>query len=361
MENKKVLKHFGLKRDPFMQAHDSGDVYRSRGYRERMEQLFEWAGEGQLCCVIGAIGTGKTTFLDDCEGAASATGELELINLGFPDREKMTVSNTVYPAVCQHLRGLGYTKLSMPRDNQSRHIWLKSLLGRTLADRRFAVVIDEAHRLSAKFLRGLKELTELRFGGGRPLMGIVLSGHPSLLSHLDLNAPDVLARVQVGRKIIEMGLEKAEIQEYLRRRCGRAGNSRVFHYGAAAIMENCARTFLDVNELAWSGMRRGYALEHKQVTGKDVLGGQTLRDKMRHTGVTIEYVAGVAGMSPNVTGDVLAGRYALKTKGKYEERLNEALDGILEGRVEPGIEDAAFGRRKGQLDSEVSEKKKATG
>lgn len=329
MDKIAIQEHFKLKRDPFGQLQKRREIYRTKKYRRQLEQIKQWVEAGEMCAVLGDIGCGKTTLIADFIQESLGKGELDIVAVGHPHRERMKFS-TIYESIAEHYRMTGHVECRLPQSAQMRFLWLKSLLGETLKDRRVAIVIDEAHRLPGPFLKGLKELTDLGFGLRRSLLGIIFVGHPYFKPSVRKFAPDVYKRLLVGKKIIDDvgAMQIDEVAGYLRHRTGASGNKSIFHRGAAVVIARCSETVLDINRFAWEGMEVGYKAGSSQVKAAHILNGLTIREKVSMIKMSQNALAEIAGVSKGTVSSALKGTYTGDT-GAVEKKLNEALDRII--------------------------------
>jgi len=318
MNGLKIQRYFGLKRDPFGRPAEH-EVFRGAGYLETLEQLRDWLARGELCAVVGAPGCGKTTLLADLEGDIAAG--LKVIPVVFPNRKEM------HAGAVFELIGLEFG-VRFSRSNAIRQIELARYLADMSGRTRVAVIVDEAHRVSAEFLRQCKELSEMRWGLKRDLLGVCFAGLPEFEPMARRYAPDIYKRLRVQRRIIDAGeVVGEEIREYLQYRARLAGNEKLFEAGALNALGRLARTPLEANAAAWDAMETAHRAGARAVSAEHVLAGLTAREKKAALGVTLERIGAETGLSVTaasraVNGD---GRGGETTAAAVDRFLNEAL------------------------------------
>lgn len=332
---RKVRAHFGLEREPFGRISGRRDIYRSAKYRDSMEQIADWIRDGEIFCVIGNIGSGKTTLIGDLMQSAMARrpeySDLELIDVGHPDRENMGVGSTIYPAIQMHFAStVGTTVCQVPGNAQRRYIWLKTLLGQTLADRRVCLMIEECHRLAGAYLKALKEFSEIGWATRESLLSIGLIGHPEVETTLKRYARDVYARVMVGNKFVRdvSEMQADEVTAYLKHRCGKCGNANVFHPAAARLIARVCSTPLEINDMAWKGMAAAYRAGSKQVLMRHVSEGYTVPELVQRLNLGLPFLARATGKSKATISDTLNGKYRGDAAG-VNNAIRNVCDEIL--------------------------------
>ncbi|HPI77938.1 MAG TPA: AAA family ATPase, partial [bacterium] len=250
MNGLKLQKYFGLKHDPFGRPAEH-EVFRGAGYVETLEQLRDWLARGEMCAIVGAPGCGKTTLLADLAGECEGDG-LKVIPVVFPNRKEM------HAGAVFELIGLEFG-VRFSRSNAIRQIELARYLADMSGRTRVAVIVDEAHRVSSEFLRQCKELSEMRWGLKRDLLGVCFAGLPEFEPMARRYAPDIHKRLTVQRKIVDAAeIASREIKEYLEHRARAAGNEKLFEAGALNALGKLARTPLEANAAAWDAMEKAH-------------------------------------------------------------------------------------------------------
>jgi type II secretory pathway predicted ATPase ExeA len=348
----KVRAHFGLTRDPFGRISGRRDIFRSEKYKESMAQIADWIREGEIFCVIGNIGSGKTTLIGDLMQSAMARrpeyADLELIHVGHPDRENMGVGSTIYPAIQMHFSStLGTTVCQVPGNAQRRYIWLKQLLGQTLADRSVCLLIEEAHRCPGAYLKALKEFTEIGWATRESMLAIGIIGHPSVEGTLKRFARDVYDRVRVGNKFVRnvSEMHADEVIAYLKHRCGKCGNANVFHPGAARVIARVASTPLGINRMAWAGMGAAWRAGAKQVLVRHVTEGFTVPELVERLNLGVSWLAAQTGVSKGAVSATLNNKYT-GDADKVNRLIRGVCDDILHSNG-AGLAEGAFVNMKG--------------
>ena len=119
-----------------------------------------------LVSIVGRSGSGKTRAVDQALAATKA----RVVEVQRLDRERLRLGDVTVALV----RDLSEGRESPRHSGEARTGQVSRLLGH--AAQRVVLVIDDAHELHRATLRGLKRLHELRWGGRRRLLGILLVG-----------------------------------------------------------------------------------------------------------------------------------------------------------------------------------------
>lgn len=206
------LEHFGLARDPFRNEVQLDFWFASHAHVDVGRRLRRCVEQGkELCVLVGEVGSGTTTV---------ARALIEQLD---PDRFEAGLlvpprgvdPDALRSAIAQQL---GVESPPRRRSDAMRqlHAHLVALRG---ADRRAAIVIDDAQSLSADALAELHALSSLEHEDER-LLSLVLVGSPQLEETL-AHDPDLLARVELRLRLAP--LSPAEARSYVAHRIEVAG------------------------------------------------------------------------------------------------------------------------------------------
>jgi type II secretory pathway predicted ATPase ExeA len=204
---------FGLRQRPFPATPDTACYYPATGHERALGQLRQALDDQQgLALLTGDPGSGKT-LIGQCllERLGRETVSAFLTNSHFRDRTAL-------------LQAILFD-LSLPfADGTEQELRLRLtdfLLQNYQAGRRAALVVDEAHHLSADLLEELRLLGNLEAGANKALQ-VILVGQASLLQIL--RQPELAAlnqRLEVRALVVPLGVEEAA--DYLLHHLRRAG------------------------------------------------------------------------------------------------------------------------------------------
>ena len=194
-----IRRRFGLPPDPWRHLHlDTADI-------ERAGLLVRAAASDQaMVFIVGPRGSGKTHgALHELRATGAAVVQVQRL-----DRERTHMGDVIAALVEQ---------LSDQRLRHSGELRTAQVCGILGCLRRPpVVVVDDAHVLHYQTLIGLKRLRELAYGDRKaPLLGIVMLGQRDRIASL----PEVALRTST---VTLGGLSAAEMEEALRRVCGKA-------------------------------------------------------------------------------------------------------------------------------------------
>ncbi len=299
------MAHFGLKKDPFGKA-GHGDLFRGKKYQSALNLMHDWMRRGEMGALIGPPGSGKSTIINDLAARCQEAGDVRLVHVGHPGR--ITVSDvSIYGALLMEFAKDGLTLSSR---SQIRFTELRAFLGDTMKGVHVGIILDECHRYRGEFLRVVKEFSEMHWGLRTDLLGVIFCGWPSFNTKIRTAAPDVYARLRVGRKVIQAAdIMCAEIAEYLRHRARAAGNARLFSDGALNALGLTAGTPLKANAEAWDAMDAAFKQGSKTVQVEHVIGHMdtAAKKQLLGEGCTVRLIAAGTGLSKTLAGDILCG------------------------------------------------------
>lgn len=188
------------------------------------EAAWQAAVGGRFVAIVGESGAGKTTMLDDLKEQILKEHKplvfIEPSVLGMEDndtRGKSIKASGIQTAIVMTLDPLE----PVAQSDEKRTRQVKRMLEEsTTSGRSHLLVIEEAHSLPIPTLKHLKRLHERMRMGRRPMLGILLLGHPELEDKLNrFDVREVSQRCQVAR-LCHLG---ADLPAYLQFRAANAG------------------------------------------------------------------------------------------------------------------------------------------
>ncbi len=198
-------KKFGLFTNPFDgEVTTDEEMFLNGEIRFVRESAWQAAIGGRFVAIVGESGAGKTTMLDDLKEQIRKEHKplvfIEPSVLGMEDsdtRGKTLKSAAIQTAIVMTLDPLE----SVKRSDEMRSRQVKRMLEEsTTAGRSHLLVIEEAHSLPIQTLKHLKRLHERMRLGRRPMLGILLLGHPELEGKLNrFDVREVMQRCEVAR------------------------------------------------------------------------------------------------------------------------------------------------------------------
>ena len=188
------------------------------------EAAWQAAVGGRFCAIVGESGAGKTTMLDDLKEQIIKEHKplvfIEPSVLGMEDndtRGKSIKASGIQTAIVMTLDPL--EPVAQSDEKRARQV-KRMLEDSTTSGRSHLLVIEEAHSLPIPTLKHLKRLHERMRMGRRPMLGILLLGHPELEDKLNrFDVREVSQRCQVAR-LCHLG---ADLPAYLQFRAANAG------------------------------------------------------------------------------------------------------------------------------------------
>lgn len=218
-------KKFGLFTNPFDgEVTSDAEMFVNGEIRFVRESAWQAAIGGRFVAIVGESGAGKTTMLDDLKEKILKEHKplvfIEPSVLGMEDsdtRGKTLKSAAIQTAIVMTLDPLE----AVAKGDEKRARQVKRMLEEsTAAGRSHLLVIEEAHSLPIPTLKHLKRLHERMRLGRRPMLGILLLGHPELEGKLNrFDVREVMQRCEVAR-LCALG---ADLQAYLQFRAASVG------------------------------------------------------------------------------------------------------------------------------------------
>jgi general secretion pathway protein A len=224
--------HFGLRMKPFAVTPNPGFLYPSRSHREALASLVYGVKHRRgFICLIGEVGTGKTTLLRALLDGLDVSVRTALITHTTLDRED--------------LLWMILNELLIPHEGLTRVHMLQALHDFVVAELESGnfpplLIVDEAQNLDEDVLEEIRLLTNLEIGDTK-LLQVILSGQPEL--------EEKLARPhlrQLGQRIaVRAPLEPLDSEEtaaYVHHRLDVAGARDLRLFTRAALRRIWLRT-----------------------------------------------------------------------------------------------------------------------
>ncbi len=219
------LQYFQLQKSPFGMTPDPDFLFLTPGHREALAGLtYAILARKGFLVLTGDAGTGKTTLL------ARVLRYLPANRVS----SSVILNPTLTPAEFLEMTLFGFGISDIPASKSQRLIQLHSLLLKAAAENRVcALVIDEAHKLSAEVLEEVRLLGNFE-QSDQKLLQILLLGQnelAELLNRAELRQfkQRIATRFSIGP------LSAAEVEQYLRYRWTKAGASNTLPFTPDAI------------------------------------------------------------------------------------------------------------------------------
>ncbi|MCW5830172.1 MAG: AAA family ATPase [Deltaproteobacteria bacterium] len=323
-----ALSHFGFTELPFS-SDWRGEIFESKDFRDTRTAVDSAIERHSKLLVTAPIGAGKTEAADEAIRRAkerwdrTAEEPLLVVPLLARAKNQLTVSaveDTLHDA-------LGISGSSR-REVRARRLH-QALESRLASGGRVALVIDEAHDLTARVLRELKTLHELRSSTGRPLFAMILVAQDTIRSFMKIHALHLWQRIRVHEL---KGLRRDEIEPYLRLKLEEAGAPKTFSPDAIGAVKKSQATWLplDLNQLCQQALHDAWRRGEKQVSAETVeivLRPNLLFALMKQKGLSQNELAGVSGV-PASTLSTFFTRPEEMSAQKREEVRSKLVAGL---------------------------------
>jgi type II secretory pathway predicted ATPase ExeA len=220
----RYLEFFGLRRPPFERLPEKSQIFDSEQYSLLMSHL-DAATESTDCFVLvrGADGTGKTTLLN------RFLSNLDKDFIFATIDDSCRTDSDFYTTI---LKQLGFNDISGSM-TELRQITQAYLVQRTSTGDTVLLVIDNAHRLTAKVLQQLQWVSEQRFRGRR-VLSIVMAGNSDIARIIDSPALQELKfRSHVDFHVRVFSEE--ETAKYVHFRLAESGNAEAVEFADNAL------------------------------------------------------------------------------------------------------------------------------
>jgi general secretion pathway protein A len=205
--------YFGLQKDPFTLTPDPSFLFLTTSHREALAGLtYAVLARKGFVVLTGDTGTGKTTLL------AKLSQSIPAARAQF----SVMVNPMLSPSEFLEAAFAGFG-LHSASSNKARQLlsFQNFLIESRNSGRVCALVVDEAHKLSARLLEEIRLLSNLERPGEK-LLQIVLAGQNELRELLNRNDLRQLKQ-RVAVRLHVKPLEAGEVSQYIRHRWTKAG------------------------------------------------------------------------------------------------------------------------------------------
>lgn len=255
-----VLERFGMARDPFLNEMESrDDVFLSKAHARVERTLFDAVSRQYFIALTAHVGAGKTTLLKRLLDKMSNDPSFHVSRLRCIEKEEANP----YGIIEALLRDFssedsksGSVRVNHSREARARQL-VRILSGMVREKQKPVLVIDDAHALGYRVLRGIKRLYDDSELGFRRSLAVILAGQagnfdPSQDLGKKLDNFD-LREVKERCQIIELGDLGAELADYVAFKFARAGAARdgqgIVAADALKLLRESYRTPLAVNNM----------------------------------------------------------------------------------------------------------------
>lgn len=198
-------KKFGLFVNPFDgEVTSDAEMFINGEIRFVREAAWQAAMGGRFVAIIGESGAGKTTMLQDLKEKVLAERKpmvfIEPSVVGMDDSDKRgsrVKSSDIQTAIVLTLDAK--TSVAQSNEQRTRQVF-RMLEDSATSGRSHLLIIEEAHSLPVPTLNHLKRLHERMRLGRKPMLGILLLGHPELEKKLNrYDVREVMQRCEIAR------------------------------------------------------------------------------------------------------------------------------------------------------------------
>jgi general secretion pathway protein A len=217
--------HFGLRTKPFAVTPNPRFLYPSRSHREALASLVYGVKHRRgFICLVGEVGTGKTTLLRALLDGLNVSVRTALITHTTIDRED--------------LLWLILNELLIPHAGLSRVEMIQALHDFVVAELESGsfpplLIVDEAQNLNDEILEEIRLLTNLEIGDTK-LLQVILSGQPELEQKLARPHLRQLGQRMAVRARLDP-LDREETAAYVNHRLHVAGARDLHLFTRAAL------------------------------------------------------------------------------------------------------------------------------
>lgn len=222
MITQEARKHFKLFRDPFPAnggVEKDGDIFMSDEHRYIEAAMLDAAKHSGLLAIVGQVGSGKSVMRKRVFEQLRKEGGILTVFPQILDKNAIT-SSVLCDAI---IMDVSDEKPRIKHEHKARQV-KNLLLERSRNGDRCCLVIEEAHNLTVKAFKTLKQLWELEDGYNK-LISIILIGQTELGDKLDERhhpeMREVIRRIQIANI---QGLN-GNMKEYLQLKFKRVGAS----------------------------------------------------------------------------------------------------------------------------------------
>lgn len=280
MITSQALKFFRLFRNPFInEVLEPKDIFFSEDHIFLKEMMLDTARFSGFTAVFGEVGSGKSIM------RKAVVQELinEQIKVIYPiivDKSRITPASLI-DAIVMDISEEAPKRSLEAKTRQA----LRLLKNRATSGLKQCLIIEEAHLLSVKALKSLKQIAELENGFER-LVGIILIGQPELKYLLDETQKPEMREVIRRITCAEISGIGADLPRYLAHKFFRMNKKvdELFTKDSLEAMQTrlqdrstrgktVSKAYpLSINNLAARAMNLAADMGEKQVTGDVVMG-----------------------------------------------------------------------------------------
>jgi len=263
---KKVLRHFGLDRDPFAtEPGRQAEVFTDEPFNAAVAQIVEAAKDQRMMALCADVGAGKSTLWAFAKEQL-LKDDVVIIESSYFEMGRLHAGGIVEDA----LRAFGQTPKAtlVGRRRQLEEV----LRTQAEAGRPVALVFDEAHRMNDRTFSALKLFWEMKEGYSR-FLALILIGQRPLETRLKINADfrEMGERCQIVQ--LPTLTDQARLADYLKFKLRLAGGQLaklITHHAVEAIAER-ATTPQGANNLAARVLETAWRLAEKTPIRKEVV------------------------------------------------------------------------------------------
>ena len=320
-----VLHWFGLKRSPFGGFQSEEEFYASSDFRAALRMIAYAVESYEIVALVGDVGAGKTEAVNHAMAALAGTEGMQVsfIRVAHPEKEGMRIGVVVEALLDAFIMDGD----PLPRSLQRRVLLLRyHLIQAHQGGRRTCLIVDEAHRLGAPFLKGLKELHEsIRFGHHASLFGTVLLGHNKLIEKYQRVARDVWERLDAGNLAMLGEMTPPEVAEYITHRTAAVGAPELLSEEARLAVGRLAHSPLAINQVCWKLLEAAYLQGDKAIGKAQLLAAFDRPALAAMLGLTMAEIAQRTGLGKTSVHDALHGKAGRKSTRAVDDVLEETL------------------------------------
>ena len=264
-----LLRHFGLREQPFGVTPDPRFLYATPTHREALSSLLYGLESGLgFVSLIAQPGMGKTTLLFEALRRVDASTKSVFLFQTITTPVELFQSLLIDVGV----KEVGTNLIEMQSQLN------EALVSHHSTGKRLVVAIDEAQNLNLSVLESIRMLSNFETAGQK-LLQIILSGQPQLAKTLSL--PELLQlrqRISIFARLEPLSsTDTAACIQHRLRIAGSESPEGVFTKAALALIGRGSEGIpRNINNICFNALSLGYALQRKSVDA-DVI-EEVLRD-----------------------------------------------------------------------------------
>lgn len=166
--------------DPFSRKPSCvEEVFVTPPFQKIIDRVVDAIRYQGFVCVVGSIGSGKSTLRDLMEHYVSTQPGLRLVWPEFYEMNNVTAMQIADSILTE----LGVERIPTSSVRRGREV--KNQLSAVFqSGKRIAIAFDECHKLNDKAISSLKNFLEMSSGGFQRYLGVILFGQPSIETRL---------------------------------------------------------------------------------------------------------------------------------------------------------------------------------